>query len=315
MVAFDILLLGLRDPSATGRARFLNAMERLSGRPAVDHEGSLATPGSTLFRALDRDQAQVVVKVLDEAGVRIEIRPTAERPVTDPEERLHTVTCPRCEFVQSVEAAECHRCGLVFAKWEREKVHRMQNERRLEAALQKALQVRQEWVQRAKHYLEAHPLPTEALAPFTDTLYADEIPFLRLNSEEGPVVLTSRRFLFSRGGRIGSLPFEMVSDVDFGGGLVVKKDRTRLVLTLHGPIAFGEEPVKSLNWQLDKDASFSRDVVMDWCFARRFLCGSCGAAELDYRTEKGKPRARCMRCATDHEIDLGEAVAIPLIQE
>jgi hypothetical protein len=66
-----------------------------------------------------------------------------------------------------------------------------------------------------------------------------------------------------------------------------------------------------LTWQLDKDSSFYSDVVMDWAFARNFMCGTCGARDLDFRTDDDIPHARCMHCATDHEIDLREAIAIP----
>ncbi len=315
VIAFDILLLGLRDPSPTGRTRFLNAMERLSGRPAAEHQNVLGESDATLFRALEKEQAQVVVRVLEEAGVRIEIRPTTERPPSVSGQTAQTVSCPRCEFVQAAELAECRRCGLVFAKWEREKVQRMQIERRLEEALNKALQVRQEWVQRAKHYVETHPIAPDALTPFSAALLKDEIPFLRLNADEGPLLLTSRRLLYQREGGTGSLPFEMVSDVDVGGGLVVRKDRTRVVLSFHGPLVIDDAPTKSATWILDRESAFSKDVILDWCFARNFQCGSCGAGELDFRTERNGTRARCMRCATDHEIDLSEAVAIPVIHD
>jgi hypothetical protein len=315
VVSFDIFLLGLQDPSSAGRVRFLNAMERLSGRAADEHAASLSRTGEPLFRSLDRDQAQVVARVLEEAGVRIEIRPTRDRPVTDPDLEVRTAACPRCGFVESAGGQECRRCGLVFAKWEREKVQRMQTERRLEEALQKALQVRQEWVQRAKVFLETHPLPPDTLTPFSSILLKDEIPFLSLSADEGPLLLTSRRLLFARDGEVGSLPYEMIADVDVGGGLVVRKDRMRILLTFHGQLTVGESPAKSIAWQLDKDSSFYKDVLLDWCFARNFQCGSCGAGELDFRVERGKPRARCMRCATDHDIDLTEAVAIPLVAE
>lgn len=315
MIAFDILLLGLKDPSSTGRVRFVNAMERLSGRAADEHNASLGRTGEPLFRALDREQAQVVAHVLEEAGVRIEIRPTRERPVTDPELEVRTAACPRCGFVENAGGQECRRCGLVFAKWEREKVQRMQTERRLEEALQKALQVRQEWVQRAKVFLETHPLPQDSLTAFSSVLLKDEIPFLCLTAEEGPLLLTSRRLLFIRDGAIGLIPYEMIADVDVGGGLVVRKDRMRIVVTFHGPLAIGEAPAKSVTWQLDKESSFYKDILLDWCFARNFQCGSCGAGELDFRVERGNSRARCMRCATDHEIDLAEAVAIPIVTE
>ena len=54
---------------------------------------------------------------------------------------------------------------------------------------------------------------------------------------------------------------------------------------------------------------------MDWSFARSFICGGCGERDLQYRTDGNKVYARCMHCATDHEIDVREAVAVPLIKE
>jgi formylmethanofuran dehydrogenase subunit E len=54
---------------------------------------------------------------------------------------------------------------------------------------------------------------------------------------------------------------------------------------------------------------------MDWAFARNFICGSCGERDLEYRTEVATVKMRCMHCATDHEVDMREAVAVPLITE
>jgi len=50
---------------------------------------------------------------------------------------------------------------------------------------------------------------------------------------------------------------------------------------------------------------------MDWAFARNFMCGACGARDLDFRLEDSDSHCRCMHCATDHQIDLREALAIP----
>jgi hypothetical protein len=191
----------------------------------------------------------------------------------------------------------------------------MQRESRLEEALTKALVVREEWTQRAKTYLEKHALPAEASAPFAGALLRDEIPFQALGSDEGPLLLTSRRILFLRDGAVGTVPYELVSDADFGGGLVQRKGKVRMQLTFHSPLPGPAGPQKKLEWQLDKDSAFSRELVMDWVFARNFMCGSCGARELEHRLQGSTPRFRCMRCATDHEVDLTEAVAIPLLVE
>jgi hypothetical protein len=224
--------------------------------------------------------------------------------------------CPSCDHLRTPETAECESCGLVFAKWEREQIVKMQQERSLEEALTKALQVREEWVQRAKKYLETHPFPEDGAEDFNRVLYREEIPFLRLYSDEGPILMTSRRLIALVGEIYHSIPYELVGDVDFGGGLVTKKKRVRMLLTFHSPLPLTSgEVVKSMAFQLDKDSSFYKDVIMDWAFARNFICGSCGERDLQYRTEVAAVRMRCMHCATDHEIDMREAVAVPLITE
>lgn len=314
LISFDVYFLGLRDPSPAGRTRFAHALARLTGRSGEESLELLKRPSVPLFRGLSSDQARTTVNALDDAGVCIEIRPNTERPPAE-HTTLATQECPRCGFVQPTTEPECARCGLVFAKWEREQIQRMQREARLEEALTKAIQVRREWDDRAKGYLEGHPLDKDATIPFAQVLNREEIPFLILRSDEGPLLLTSRRFLTKREEGTQSLPFELVADVDIGAKLVQKKDRLRLQLTFQVPIQIGDKPTKSLSWQLDKESSFSANVIMDWAFARRFICGSCGAKDLDFRSEGTQIYARCMHCATDHEIDVVEALAIPVIQE
>jgi hypothetical protein len=312
MNAFTIRLLDLRNPNDTSRATFTSAMERLTGRPASEFQALLGKRQPTLFESLDRASAERILEALDAAGARTEVcvsdgpSPGGPAPPTST-----THACPACGFVQPVGNEECIKCGVVFAKVEREQIHKMQADSRLEEALQKALQVREEWTQRAKHYLESHELPEGATAPFEKRLFRDEIPFLRLESDEGPLLMTSRRLLFTLGERRGSIPYELVADVDLGGGLVQKRSSERLQLTFKGELPFEGGAVKSLVWNLTKDSAFYKDVIMDWCFARNFICGSCGAREIDYRLEHDTCKARCMHCATDHDIDLTEAVAIP----
>ncbi len=313
-ISFDIYLLGLRDPSPAGRTRFANVLERLTGRSTDECLELLSRRSAPLFRGLSTEQARTTVNALDDAGVRIEVRPTTERPPVG-ETALATHECPRCRFVQPTTDPECARCGLVFAKWEREQVQRMQREARLEEALTKAIQVRREWDDRAKSFLENKPLEPDATIPFAQALTREEIPFLLFRSDEGPLLLTSRRFLCKRDEGMLSFPFELVADVDIGSKLVARKDRVRLQLTFQVPIEVGDKSSKSLSWQLEKESSFSANVIMDWAFARRFICGSCGAKDLDFRSDGKQIYARCMHCATDHEIDLVEALAIPALQE
>jgi hypothetical protein len=66
---------------------------------------------------------------------------------------------------------------------------------------------------------------------------------------------------------------------------------------------------------MDKDSSFYKDVIMDWCFSRSFLCGGCGQRDLDFRLEDTNVHTRCMHCALDHEIDMREAIAVPIAVE
>jgi len=315
VVSFDIYLLGLKDPSPAGRKRFVHAMTTISGRDAEEVQSLLGRTSEALFRALDRDQARTVVDALDQAGALVEIRPSTSPPVGSEMGAVATRECPACGLVNPAESIDCSRCGLVFAKWERESVQRMQRESRLEEALSRAMVVREEWNQRAKSFLEKRPLDPGALAPFEGTLLRDEIPFLGLASDEGPILMTSRRLLSQRDGKVLVIPYELVLDVDVGGGLVSRKNRVRMVLNFHSPLTSAAGPLKKLDWRLDKESAFNREVVMDWCFARSFLCGSCGARELEHRLVGEVNHFRCMRCATDHEVDIKEAVAIPILQD
>jgi len=314
LVAFDIFLLGLKDPSTEGLTRLVDTVARATGRPPDAVRSSLRRKGEPLFAGISHEKAMAVVDLLDTVGARVEIRPVAS-PLSDGAPERGT-ECPRCGFEVPGDAAECPRCGLVFAKWEREQIRKMQRDRQLEEALTKALQTRQEWDQRAKVYLERHPFPEEATGPFAERMFQEEIPFQRLEADEGPILMTSRRMLVVRAeDGIYSIPYEMISDVDMGGGLVKRKDRVNMKFTFHGPIMVAGKPSNTINFSLDKESSFFKDVVMDWAFARNFICGACGARELDFRLDGSTPHCRCMRCATDHEVDLNEAVAIPILHD
>ena len=315
VVSFDIYLLGLKDPSPTGRTRFVHAMARLTGRGTEELQSLLGHSSDALFLSLDRDKARMVVDTLEQAGVRVEIRPSTSPPIGSEMGTVATRECPACGFVSPVELVDCSRCGLVFAKWERESVQRMQRESRLEEALSRSMVIREEWNQRAKAFLEKRQLNAAASAPFEGALLRDEIPFLALASDEGPLLMTSRRLLSLRDGGVTVIPYELISDVDFGGGLVPRKNRVRMQFTLHSPLAAAAAPLRKLEWWLDKESAFDREVVMDWAFARNFLCGTCGARELEHRLQGQSNHYRCMRCATDHEIDLKEAMAVPIFQD
>lgn len=311
MVSFDIMLLGLTKPGEAGRSRYANAMARLTGKQQRDFRNPSPSFDQPLFSALDQGAAQMVARTLGDAGALIEVRRSTTVARGHSDQLAPTDTCPACGFVQPAGGNECGKCGLIFSKFEREQVQQMQQGRGLEDALSKAIKARDEWYQRAHHYLETHPLPVDATTGLTEPIAAGELPFLRLNSDEGPVLLTSRRIIASNKGNTLSIPFEMIEDVNFGGGLVAKKTKVRMQLVFRAPLAAGEGTAKSLTWQLDKESGFSKDVVMDWAFARNFMCGACGARDLDFRLEGANNRCRCMHCATDHQIDLREALAIP----
>ena len=317
--SYDIFVLGLKDPSAKGRHLFASTIENLTGRSAGDFDDHFPSSVLPMFEALDTERAQKTVDTLSDAGILIEVRPVDAPPAeelfdADP----HTRSCPACEQRQPAAAEECGKCGVVFAKYEREQLLKMQQDHNLEQAMINAAQVREEWVQRAKTYLEAHKLEKDATEEFSTVLKQDEVPFLRLESDEGPLLLTSRRIIAEDAGAFQSIPYEMIDEVEYGGGRLAtsKKARQRLQLTFHSPFPVSRDKVvKSIAWHLDKDSSFSKEVVFEWGYARNFICGSCGVRELDYRTDGNKVHMRCMHCATDHEINLAEGVAVPALAE
>ncbi len=303
--SFDIAFLGLKDPSSVGRSQMVLAMERLTGRSTADCQATLSKVGLTIFDSLPLDQAKLIINALDEAGAVCEIRPKDEvaRAVSDAP-GWGMASCPHCDFVQMAGKDECPRCGVIFSKMEKDEIRKMQKDQSLEEAQQRAEQIRQEWDDRAKQILESRPIDEKSYEAFNKNLTLEEIPFLLLESAEGPVLMTSRQILGFVEGSVIHLPYEVIKDVDFGGGLVVKKGHTRLVLHFHMPIVFNEKKINSLTWQLSADSATNKEVIMDWAFARSYMCGACGARDLDYRSEKGQARARCMHCATDHTIDL-----------
>jgi hypothetical protein len=105
----------------------------------------------------------------------------------------------------------------------------------------------------------------------------------------------------------------VISDVDVGGGLITRPGRVRLQIGFIVPVSLPGGRKDRLSWQLEKEARFHRETIMEWAFGRRFMCGSCGSRDVDYRAEARGVRVRCMRCATDHEVDMNEAVVVPLV--
>lgn len=324
-VTYDIFFLGLADPSAAGRDRFFDAMEHLTEKRAMSFEPIIRNPTEPLFKTVDLSTAENAVQALHQAGAWIELRPViGSGGMAGMEAGMgagmeagggDTDTCPSCGHVQMVGFDDCQSCGVVFAKLEREEVQQQIRNRRLDEALQKAMSQRQEWDEKAKAYLEKHPLPPTATAAFERDLFQAEIPFEALSTQDEQMLMTSRRIMFSQEGRIGSMPYEMISDVDVGGGFSVSKSRVKMQITFRCEVPLPGGPVKQLSWQVDKESSQKKDVIMDWVFSRRFICGSCGQPDLDYRLESSKAYSRCMRCATDHEIDLNEAVIIPIFMD
>lgn len=318
-LSYDIHILGLKDASKTGRQRFVGTMERLTGRPRNEFEEQFPSPHIALFQSLSLERTQKVLDSLESSGILAEIRPTDSPPV-DAEEEVEAGkrACPACNEHQSASNIECQRCGIVFTKYEREQLLKMQKDHTLEQAMIKAMQVREEWMQRATKFLETKPLPKEAAKIFSTILLQDEVPFLRLESSEGPILLTSRRMVTRNSdGKFISMPYEMMSEVDFGGGAIqTKKSKFKVQVKFHSPLPVPpDDAIPKLTWTLDKESSFNKEVIMDWGYARNFICGSCGERDLDFRTDSNKVHCRCMHCATDHEVDLAECVAVPLISE
>ncbi len=311
MHSFDIMMIGLRNPGDTGRSRYANAMARLTGRAENEFVSAVPSFDTPIFSALELASAQTAARALGEAGALIEVRRSHTVARDNREQMVATDTCPTCAFVQPAGGSECSKCGLIFSKFEREQVQQMQQDRGLEEALSNAIKAREEWDLRAKQYLETHPLPEASVEAFSGSVMQGEIPFLRLNSDEGPVLLTSRRIVARHKEETFSIPYEMIEDVTFGGGLVTSKKKTRMLLGFHSALATASGSAKSLAWQLDKESTFYRDVVMDWSFSRNFICGACGSRDLDFRLDGDTPHCRCMHCATDHTVDLREALAIP----
>lgn len=312
--SFDIAFLGLRDASQIGRSRMVNAMERLTGRSTAECQEVVSKVGQTIFDSLPGDQAELIFKALDEAGAICELRPKAEaaRAVTE-SERGAMSSCPSCGHIQPAGSEECSRCGVVFSKMERDQVRDMQKDQALEEALARAEQIRQEWDDRATQFLQKNALPDTATAPFASVLTQEEIPFLLLESVDGPILMTSRQILAQVEGEFVYMPYEVIKDVDYGGGLVVKKGHTRMVFHFHTPIPLKAKSIGSLTCQLTNESFKNKETILDWAFARSYICGACGARDLDFRTEKGQTYGRCMHCATDHAIDLKHHRVTPLM--
>ncbi len=318
-LSYNIHVLGLKDASKSGRQRFVGTLERLTGRPRSEFEERFPSPHIPVFQSLDLERAKKILDSLDSNGILIEIRPGDSPPINAEEElEAGKRACPACNAHQSASNIECQRCGIVFSKYEREQLLKMQKDHTLEQAMIKAMQIREEWLQRAQKFLEGKPLAKDASKVFSTILLQDELPFLRLDSTEGPLLLTSRRLLTKNDeGKFFSIPYEMISEVDFGGGAIqTKKSKFRVNVKFHSPLPVGpEETITKMSWVLDKESSFSKEVVMDWGYARNFICGSCGERDLDFRTDGDKVHCRCMHCATDHEVDLGESVNVPLLSD
>ena len=319
--SYDIYVLGLKDPSSSGRYRFASTMERLTGRPSSEFEESFPPSNIPILQAIDPEQAVKTADELGNMGVLIEVRPTENPPQEQLKVEATTQECPACNKVQPTTNDECVKCGIVFKKYEREQLVKMQKGHTLEQAMIKAMQVREEWVHRATQYLEQHKTDKEFSAAFATELVQDEIPFLRLDSAEGPILLTSRRVLSRMDNSFESVPYEMIREVDYGGGAIkTAKSKFRLQIIFHTPMPLKSgELAKNIAWHLDKESSFTKEVVFEWGYARNFICGACGERDLQYRTDEvrgeHKMHCRCMHCATDHEIDIAECLAIPLISE
>ena len=311
---FDIFPLAFTIDSDEARARFEALVDRLSS----GHPQLWGTLGQPLFRSIDGQTASEILAKLDEIGVRTEIRPAAPPPIaapTAPAIEDPTLPCPSCGFANPESQPDCGACGLVFAKFEKRAVSRMMAESRLEEEINRARRIEQEWTDRASDYRTQHPLPAGATTPFTGDLLVEEVPFLRLETDSGPLLLTSKRMLARTKKELLSIPFEMISSVEFGGGFSILGGSIRMVLTFKAPLVIKRLRASTLTLQVQKNPSYDRETILLWAFSKNFICGCCGARELSFRLEKSESRARCMRCASDHSINLTHAVALPLGEE
>ena len=119
--SYDIFVLGLKDPSKAGRQRFVGAMERLTGRPRDEFERSFPSPQLPVFQAQSLEKTKKLADSFETSGILIEIRPSQEQPLNGQGELEEgRRACPACDAVQPSTNIECERCGVVFAKFERE---------------------------------------------------------------------------------------------------------------------------------------------------------------------------------------------------
>lgn len=308
---FDIVPLAFTIDSDEAKMSFGAVVDRFSDSP---HQvwGALDQP---LFRSVDGQTAAEILTKLDEIGVRTEIRPATIQTTTaqsPPKVGTATLPCPSCGFNNPESQPDCGACGLVFAKFEKRAVNRMMADSRLEEEINKARRIEQEWTDRASDYRTQRPLPAGATDPFANDLLVEEVPFLRLETDLGPLLLTSKRMLARTKKELLSIPFEMISSVEFGGGFSILGGSIRMVLTFKAPLVIKRLRASIFSLQVQKNTSYDRETILHWAFSKNFICGRCGARDLTFRLEKTESRARCMRCAADHSINLTHAVAIPL---
>ena len=154
--SYDIYVLGLEDPTAGGRHRFASTMERLTGRSSDEFEEGFPPPNLPMFQAMDPERAAETAGILGDTGVLIEVRPTDKPPQEQPEIAAAIRECPSCNQIQPTINEECPKCGIVFKKYEREQLLKIQKDHTLEQAMIKAMQVREEWLHRATQHLEQH---------------------------------------------------------------------------------------------------------------------------------------------------------------
>lgn len=311
---FDIYPLAFTldsDEAKEGFETFINSLP-------TDDRHPWGLLGQPLIRSIDGQTAAKILTTLDEIGIRTEIRPAAPLPTPPPMTpavETATTPCPSCGFANPESQPECSACGLVFAKFEKRAVGRMMAESRLEEEINRARRIEQEWTDHASNYRKQHPLPAGATVPFADDLVVEEVPFLRLETDSGPLLLTSKRMLVRTKKELISIPFEMISTLEFGGGFSLLGGNTRMVLTFKAPLVIKRLRASTLTLQVQKNPSFDRETILHWAFSKNFMCGRCGARDLSFRLEKSQPRARCMRCAADHSINLTQAVALPMGDE
>jgi len=302
----------MADATPEGRAQLLGVLQQVSQRPASQFADCFDHPELPLLSCVPTQQAQAVFTALQGIGAHVELRRAEDATSPTPSSEHTGFVCPTCGFAQPLDSEECVKCGLLFTRWQREKLEQDQIERQLERSLDMALHQRKKHIDLARDLQSRFKVSEQALTLFGSYLASDEVVFASLWSREGMLLLTSRRLLFELEHGIASIPWEVVEDLDHSDMLVKKKGMLRIIFKFVCDLPLPGKPAKSIARTFEKEASWVKDTILDWVYARSFICASCHLEEATFRRKGEKVFMRCMHCATDHEVDMHEAIALPV---